>query len=396
MKSFKVRQAPAVATKVPLQRSTMFDDEEEETDKQDKREYTRSFSSADGHRTTDEGSSKPEEPIIVPIPNSYSVVRRSADEKLGSLEELNSEQDIDYDSVPVEEYGKALLRGLGWSEGAAIGKTNKQVVKVIESEPRPKGLGLGAAPKLTRKKDDKCRSLKDEAEDDLQLKVGAHIRRTDAPHTKEYGTVISMDEDNCRVVCQMLLSKATLSLSQYSVEVVSPAEYLQKGRCINQEKYDKYKEKEVTHRIVDVPFSHKSLERKEKSPKREKPINKECMPGGWMYPMARVRFIDRRYAGGKFYKKKGRIEDVVSTDSCTVVFDDGTLLENVKEPQLETVVPHSLDAAVVVLLGKWRGRVGRMLERNSANCLAIVQLADETLKLSYDDFAEYVGDPVED
>jgi G patch domain/KOW motif-containing protein len=30
----------------------------------------------------------------------------------------------DYEKIPVEAFGKALLRGMGWSEGTPIGKTN--------------------------------------------------------------------------------------------------------------------------------------------------------------------------------------------------------------------------------------------------------------------------------
>jgi hypothetical protein len=31
----------------------------------------------------------------------------------------------DYDRVPVEEFGAALLRGLGWNEGEGIGRNRK-------------------------------------------------------------------------------------------------------------------------------------------------------------------------------------------------------------------------------------------------------------------------------
>ena len=31
----------------------------------------------------------------------------------------------DYDEMPIAEFGKAMLRGMGWKEGTAIGKSNK-------------------------------------------------------------------------------------------------------------------------------------------------------------------------------------------------------------------------------------------------------------------------------
>ena len=33
--------------------------------------------------------------------------------------------DEDYAEMPISEFGKAMLRGMGWNEGKAIGKTNK-------------------------------------------------------------------------------------------------------------------------------------------------------------------------------------------------------------------------------------------------------------------------------
>lgn len=34
--------------------------------------------------------------------------------------------DADYDSVPVEDYGLAMLRGMGWKKTEGIGRTFKQ------------------------------------------------------------------------------------------------------------------------------------------------------------------------------------------------------------------------------------------------------------------------------
>ena len=51
-----------------------------------------------------------------------------------------------YDRVPVEEFGKALLRGMGWNEGQRLGKTKNGLLKPIEYVPRQALVGLGADP----------------------------------------------------------------------------------------------------------------------------------------------------------------------------------------------------------------------------------------------------------
>lgn len=50
----------------------------------------------------------------------------------------------DYAAVPVDEFGAALLRGLGWKDGDAIGKQKGLVSKPRVLEQRPALLGIGA------------------------------------------------------------------------------------------------------------------------------------------------------------------------------------------------------------------------------------------------------------
>lgn len=51
-----------------------------------------------------------------------------------------------YEAMPVEAFGEALLRGMGWSEGRAVGRNVKEEVKAKDLVRRPHRLGLGAAP----------------------------------------------------------------------------------------------------------------------------------------------------------------------------------------------------------------------------------------------------------
>jgi hypothetical protein len=50
----------------------------------------------------------------------------------------------DYAAVPIEEFGAALLRGMGWKEGDAVGKRRGQVIMPKILERRPALLGIGA------------------------------------------------------------------------------------------------------------------------------------------------------------------------------------------------------------------------------------------------------------
>lgn len=63
------------------------------------------------------------------------------------LEQLPPEASLEaYEEMPVESFGEALLRGMGWSEGRAIGRGNKKEVLAQDLVRRPHRLGLGAAP----------------------------------------------------------------------------------------------------------------------------------------------------------------------------------------------------------------------------------------------------------
>ena len=49
-------------------------------------------------------------------------------------------------AMPVEAFGEAMLRGMGWQEGKGVGRNAKTAVQAIEYVPRQGRLGLGADP----------------------------------------------------------------------------------------------------------------------------------------------------------------------------------------------------------------------------------------------------------
>ncbi|KAH6927552.1 hypothetical protein HPB50_005669 [Hyalomma asiaticum] len=218
----------------------------------------------------------------------------------------------DYESVPIEEYGLAMLRGMGWNPGKPIGARCTQIAKPIEAVMRPKGLGLGADSKMG-----KPPPLVAKEEGELVLRTGAYVRIEQGPHKDLYGQVESLDDENARVIVKLALGGKTASVSELFVSLVSKKDYQKYGKLLNKEKYDDYKrkhepqEEEVAEKRRDEHDKHsshkkprvekeressKSSERRERSPKQKEQF--------WLRPQIRVRFIDRKYKNGKYYNTK--------------------------------------------------------------------------------------------
>jgi G patch domain/KOW motif-containing protein len=93
----------------------------------------------------------------------------------------------------------------------------------------------------------------------------------------------------------------------------------------------------------------------------------------------RVRCVDSSFKDGQFYKQKVKenvlkikdeflshadwyefqmvVVDVISKNHCICKAENGKLLENVNISKLETVIPRSDPAYVMVVKGKRKGQV---------------------------------------
>ena len=87
------------------------------------------------------GTTASDEPQIDTIPPPVS----ETDAFKQDVEEFPDEATLeDYARVPVSQFGAALLRGMGWKEGDAVGKKGKGMKEPWIPEPRPALLGIGA------------------------------------------------------------------------------------------------------------------------------------------------------------------------------------------------------------------------------------------------------------
>lgn len=143
-------------------------------------------------------------------------------------------EEADYEAVPVEAYGLAMLRGMGWKPGEGIGRTFNQVVKPRVNSLRPKGLGLGASLNEVQalvftgthhlpKPDEKQEKNK---EDQPQgLVPGGAVVVLSGPHRGLYGKVEGLDPDNVRAMVRLAVGNRMVTVSEYCLRPVSQQEF---------------------------------------------------------------------------------------------------------------------------------------------------------------------------
>lgn len=149
-----------------------------------------------------------------------------------------------YERMPIEQFGKAYLRGYNWKEGDGMGRNGEQI-EAVEYVPRPQLLGLGAQPKEQKNHKADKKFIKPgesrEAKKDMiyvdesgrqrhvkkvseklveREKVGfvkdALVAITAGPHKGLYGRILSLGGLESKLRAQLRL---TLNGEQVSVEV---------------------------------------------------------------------------------------------------------------------------------------------------------------------------------
>ncbi|XP_052519252.1 G-patch domain and KOW motifs-containing protein [Budorcas taxicolor] len=322
-------------------------------------------------------------------------------------------EEADYEAVPVEAYGLAMLRGMGWKPGEGIGRTFSQVVKPCVNSLRPKGLGLGAnltevqalAPtnpcRLPRPDEEQ---EKDKEDKPKGLVPGGAVVVLSGPHRGLYGKVEGLDPDNVRAMVRLAVGSRMVTVSEYCLRPVSQKEF-DKNLNLSQvsrtspggQHRTTSSRKTLQDQDSHICWEDSERKRKHHPDRQDGPAakNEKAAPWSqhWLHRDLRVRFVDKLHKGGQYYNTKMTIEDVLSPDTCVCRTDEGQVLEGVREDMLETLVPKVPGDQVMVVLGQWAGRVGRLLDRDRARSRALVQLQreDRVVELHYDAICQFVG-----
>lgn len=301
-----------------------------------------------------------------------------------------------YKNVPIEKFGEAMLRGMGWT-GEEMGGYKDGIV---ESTPRVFRLGLGALPKPSESS--KKRS-KHEVESNEEWDTKAHKKKI-MQQICDGDIVVLLDELHagrraCVIKCLGIpgLDKIQVALetsgeiaeiSKMDVTLVSKKELLMKpfsytaaSFCPQQSLVGGLLATQLSNRsgYNDVDEYSCKKKRKHNESKLSITTNKTSDSRrekfSWLRDGIRVKLISTKLGGDK-YLKKGTVIDTYGKGVASIRLDTGELVENVKEKFLETILPQ-LGGKCLILIGEYAGQYATLLERKKGDSNVTVQIEDD-------------------
>ena len=326
-------------------------------------------------------------------------------------EEIDARSDR-YVAMPVEEFGRAMMRGMGWSEGKGVGRNAKEDVKVVEFLSRPDRLGLGAQPKAEvakpkwinkpgeeKGKGGRQKVLMAAADDTGRVR---HTRHLDEKMVAYVGPGVQVGKTMAVIAgkheglqCAVLeVLPRERGRSEYARVRLTLSEKVVDIRC------KELADRPVTSRAQPEQAAGGAGGKRKAKPSGSHGGSSSSKARPWLYTNLRVRIVDKRLSKGKAYLKKAVITDVVTPLTCDLAMDDSAKkrVSAVDQRSLETVVPKAQGARLVVVRGQERGRKCALVKRKTSEGVATVQFAsDFTVRdVSLDDVCEYVGEDDED
>lgn len=267
-----------------------------------------------------------------------------------------------YQAIPVESFGAALLRGMGWhgerEEGAAEAR----------KEGYSNRLGLGAVAKPPDAKH--AHKPGNRASSEAWALRGEE--RVRAQTLREGDLVWLRAEGLAGVRARVVAVRGVAGLDRVRV-------LLEDGRTTEVRRAEAVLEEPAGPAPATEPSTAPSIAPSTEA--QESALSVEVtQPSNWLRAGIRVRVVSRR-ASSAAYLAKGTVTDVFMAGAeGALLLDGGAALDRVKCRHLETVLPR-VGALGVLLAGARRGQLCRLLEKDRARGEAVLRLEDELLVL---------------
>ena len=338
----------------------------------------------------------------------------------------------DYESMPIEDFGAAMLRGMGWEEGKPVGANAMGMVAAVEFVPRPGRLGLGAQPAPAPPP--RTRSASSNPRDARRARGygprgtpraprgKAEERENPGRETREArGAGAEGGEDDARRRGPPSRRRRARARGDQGGGALRPraigARVERGGHPVRwlRARGDGRRRRRGRVRVrgaggprsasatrtaagrgarraaaaaIGAAAARRDARReasnRSKRERREDP--------SWVLADIRVRVVSKSFEGGRLYLKKASVADVTAPRECVIELSEtGEVLSRVPQRALETALPKR-GGRVVVLAGERRGQRGKLLDKKGE--AASVQLAEDLAVQNFrlDDIAEYTGE----
>ena len=287
-----------------------------------------------------------------------------------------------YAIAPITNFGDSLLKKMGMGkedvEGPAMQRRPKDVVQY---NPRPENLGLGAIPKkelldkIKKGQDITSRDLRSRMfdntsgrdRDDGSLKFGDQVRVTEGRYENLEGIVVELDQEDDRyVTVQLSLNQKNVKLHTRGLDKLTPET-----------------SRPAAHSQMNTETIEQDIDQDDKQQKKKKLK--------WVLPNINLRIISKNYRNGKYYEETGYVNDILDKRTFSFVTKNGDILEDLEEKNLETVMP-KVGGKVLILKGDHKGVIGILKERSKKENNVLIKIEEnqlEFIKMTQDDCSSY-------
>jgi len=303
----------------------------------------------------------------------------------------------DYDAVPIEQFGLAMLRGMGFKQDEGIGKT-KQKIDEIKVAVRPKGLGLGAIPVKKKIEDVK----KNAGDDVLQMKIGAYVRVVSGPYDDRYGQVKSINGDMGRLTLKWALGSdgPPQEVMEGFVELVTKKQHDEIGRDISRKtkaakEHARKKEEEAKQAEIDRKRKREDEDNTRSSKKQSKvdqkaASSKSSKDARWCSKGCIVRYVGDEYQ--KQRRQKFEVRNVRSRNEIKCRNIETEKDFKFEERDLETVIPKAIGSVVIITDGSLKGCFGVIIDKIKEKERVMVEMLPdkkEVERFSYNSVCQF-------
>ncbi|CAH2035211.1 unnamed protein product [Thlaspi arvense] len=303
----------------------------------------------------------------------------------------------DFESVPVEGFGAALMAGYGWKPGKGIGKNAKDDVEIKEFKKWTFTEGLGFDRDRSKVVDTKAK-VKESGKLDSKPRdinggdvffVGKEVRIVAGRDIGLKGKIVE------KLGGDLFVLKLSGSKDEVKVGVNDVADLGSKEeeKCLKKLKDLQLNDKKASKRSRGTERESRTEVRVSEKHDRGQTRERRVKPS-WLRSHIKVRIVSKDLKGGRLYLKKGVVVDVVGPTTCDITMDETQeLVQGVDQELLETALPRR-GGPVLVLSGKHKGVYGNLVEKDLDKETGVVRDLDnhKMLDVRLEQVAEYMGD----